>query len=207
MIAVIDYGMGNLYSVSQALERMGYPCQITSDPDEVRHSSGLILPGVGAFGDAMKELKKRGLVDVIQETVLRDGKPLLGICLGMQLMFTSSEEHGFHQGLNLLAGHVVRFEGDFNIPHMGWNGLRFHGPHPLFKGVDEGYVYFVHSYYVLPDNREDVLAVTDYYQEVTAIVGRNHLFGMQFHPEKSGETGLKLLNRFASFCQQGRNRL
>ncbi|PTX59632.1 glutamine amidotransferase [Melghirimyces profundicolus] len=203
MIAIIDYGMGNLYSVSRALERMGHRPLITSDPEEIREASGAILPGVGAFGDAMKELKKRGLVDVIRKRALEEKKPLLGICLGMQLLFTGSEEHGYHQGLNLLPGHVVRFEGDFNIPHMGWNGLRFNGPHPLLKGVEEGYAYFVHSYHVLPDNPEDILAVTDYHGEVTAIVGRNHLYGMQFHPEKSGVTGRKLLERFAALCREG----
>ncbi|MDR6225634.1 imidazole glycerol phosphate synthase subunit HisH [Desmospora profundinema] len=201
MIAVIDYGMGNLYSVSHALEKMGHSCRIVSQPEEVRKADGLILPGVGAFGDAMLELKKRGLVEAIRETARE--KPLLGICLGMQLLFTSSDEHGYHQGLNLLAGHAKRLEGDINIPHMGWNGLRFAGPHPLLKGVEEGCVYFVHSYHVIPDNPEDILAVTDYHQTVTAIVGRNHLFGMQFHPEKSGKVGQRLLENFANLCREG----
>ncbi|GGE04262.1 imidazole glycerol phosphate synthase subunit HisH [Marinithermofilum abyssi] len=200
MIAIIDYGMGNLYSVSQTLKRMGHPVRVTSDPEVIRAADGVILPGVGAFGDAMMELKQRGLENVIKEEA-RSGKPLLGICLGMQLLFTSSEEYGYHQGLNLLPGHVVRFEGDYNIPHMGWNELRFTGPHPLFKGVEEGFVYFVHSYHVQADNREDVLAVTDYHQPVTAIVGHNNLYGMQFHPEKSGEVGVQLLERFAQLCK------
>jgi glutamine amidotransferase len=201
MIAVIDYGMGNLYSVRRALDRMGHPSGIVSDADGVRQADGLILPGVGAFGDAMRELKKRDLETAIKEAAME--KPLLGICLGMQLLFTSSDEHGYHQGLNLLPGHVKRLEGDVNIPHMGWNELYFQSPHPLLTGVKEGFVYFVHSYYVVPDNREDILAVTDYHQTVTAIVGRHHLFGMQFHPEKSGNVGLQLLANFANLCREG----
>src|SRR5690606_14632184 len=200
MIAVIDYGMGNLHSVSRALERMGFPYTVTSDPETVEAASGLILPGVGAFGDAMRELTERKLVGVIKREAFK-GKPLLGICLGMQLLFTVSEEHGHHQGLNLLPGRVVRFQGDFNIPHMGWNHLTFTQFHPLLYGLEEGYAYFVHSYHVLPDNREDILAVTDYHGPVTAIVGRNRIFGMQFHPEKSGTLGRELLRRFASLCE------
>ncbi|GGA44951.1 imidazole glycerol phosphate synthase subunit HisH [Kroppenstedtia guangzhouensis] len=202
MIAVIDYGMGNLYSVSRALERIGCQVRVTSDPEEVCRAEGVILPGVGAFGIGMKELKERGLVDVIKEVTLRKRTPLLGICLGMQLMFTGSEEHGYHQGLNLLAGHVFRLEGNCNIPHLGWNGLRFNGPHPLLRGVGEGSVYFAHSYHVIPANPADVLAVTDYCGSITAIVGRNNLFGMQFHPEKSGETGRLLLERFVALCEE-----
>jgi glutamine amidotransferase len=196
MIAVIDYGMGNLHSVTKALERMNYASVVTSDPDEIRRADALILPGVGAFGDAMRELSRRELVSVIK-TEARRGKPLLGICLGMQLLFTSSDEHGYHQGLNLLPGHVVRFRGDYQIPHMGWNWLSFKHPHPLFDGCEEDYVYFVHSYHVQAENPEDVIATTDYHQPVTAIVARNNVIGMQFHPEKSGELGLKLLERFA----------
>lgn len=201
MIGVIDYGINNLYSVCRALERLGHPSRIISDPEEIRRVNGLILPGVGAFGDAMLELKKRELVQAIKEASTQ--KPLLGICLGMHLLFASSDEHGYHQGLNLLPGHVKRLEGDILIPHMGWNHLRFNGPHPLLKGVDEGYAYFVHSYRVLPDNPEDVLAVTDYHQKVTAIVGRHHFFGMQFHPEKSGKVGQQLLQNFAQLCREG----
>jgi imidazole glycerol-phosphate synthase subunit HisH len=200
MIAVIDYGMGNLHSVSSALERMGFAYTVTSDPETVEKASGIILPGVGAFGDAMRELSERNLTRVIKQEAFR-GKPLLGICLGMQLLFNGSEEHGYHQGLNLLPGRVVRLEGDFPVPHMGWNLLRFPQFHPLLYGLEEGYAYFVHSYHVLPDNREDILAVTDYHGEVTAIVGRNRIFGMQFHPEKSGSLGRELLRRFASLCK------
>ncbi|MFC7439935.1 imidazole glycerol phosphate synthase subunit HisH [Laceyella putida] len=201
MIAIIDYGMGNLHSVSKALERLGHTSIITADPEEISYASGLILPGVGAFGDAMRELEERNLVGTIKAAASQ-GKPLLGICLGMQLLFTSSDEHGFHQGLNLLPGHVVKFEGDYPIPHMGWNWLSFQFPHPLFHKLEEGYVYFVHSFHVKAANTEDVIATTDYYQPVTAIINRNHIYGMQFHPEKSGSLGLKLLDQFANIAKQ-----
>ncbi|WP_211341913.1 imidazole glycerol phosphate synthase subunit HisH [Laceyella sacchari] len=202
MIAIIDYGMGNLHSVSKALERLGHTCIITSDTEEIERASGVILPGVGAFGDAMRELEARGLVAAIKKAAL-GGKPLLGICLGMQLLFTSSDEHGLHQGLNLLPGHVVKFTGDYRIPHMGWNWLSFKFPHPLFRGLEEGHVYFVHSFHVKAANPEDVIATTDYHQPVTAIINRNQIYGMQFHPEKSGKLGLGLLDRFARIANQG----
>jgi glutamine amidotransferase len=201
MIALIDYGMGNLHSVSKALHQMGYEIVITDDPQVLRKAKGLILPGVGAFGDAMYELSKRQLVGEIQQ-LARAGKPLLGICVGMQLLFTSSEEHGFHQGLNLLPGSVVQFRGDYLVPHMGWNWLRFLQPHPLFQGLEEDYVYFVHSYYVQADNQEDVIATTEYHQSVPAVFAHDHIFGMQFHPEKSGHLGRQLLKRFAQICEE-----
>lgn len=201
MIALIDYGMGNLHSVSKALHQMGYETIITDDPQVMRKAMGLILPGVGAFGDAMYELSKRQLVGEIQQ-LARAGKPLLGICVGMQLLFTSSEEHGFHQGLNLLPGNVVKFRGDYLVPHMGWNWLNFLQPHPLFQGLEEDYVYFVHSYYVQTDNQEDVVATTEYHQSVAAVVAHDHIFGMQFHPEKSGQLGRQLLKRFAQICEE-----
>lgn len=201
MIAIIDYGMGNLHSVAKALERLGHTSIITDDPAEIEYASGLILPGVGAFGDAMRELGARNLVGPIKEAALK-GKPLLGICLGMQLLFSSSDEHGFHQGLNLLPGHVVKFEGDYPIPHMGWNWLSFQFPHPLFYQLEEGYVYFVHSFHVKAVNAEDVIATTDYYQPVTAVINRHQIYGMQFHPEKSGALGLQLLDRFARIVRQ-----
>ena len=195
MIAIIDYGMGNLHSVSKAVERLGYDVCVAADSERILSADAAILPGVGAFGDAMENLRRSGLA----ETVLRytaTGKPLLGICLGMQLLFSRSEEHGVHKGLNLLPGQVVRFRGDYKVPHMGWNRLKFVQDSPLFAGAEEGYVYFVHSYHVLPDEPSDLLATTDYYQAVTAIVGRKHIYGMQFHPEKSGSVGLKLLHNF-----------
>ncbi|MBE3553709.1 MAG: imidazole glycerol phosphate synthase subunit HisH [Thermicanus sp.] len=201
MIGILDYGMGNLYSVGKALERLGYPCEIISKPEEVERVDRLILPGVGAFGDAMAELKGRNLVKAIRRHA-EEEKPLLGICLGMQLLFDESEEHGWHEGLHLLPGRVVRFQGGYKIPHMGWNRLRGLTDSPLFHKEEEGYVYFVHSYYVVPERRETLLAVTDYHQEVPAIVGERNLFGVQFHPEKSGEVGMKILGRFLSYPPQ-----
>ncbi|MFC5700672.1 imidazole glycerol phosphate synthase subunit HisH [Cohnella faecalis] len=199
MIAIIDYGMGNLHSVSKAVERLGCETVVTSDPAVILSAEGAILPGVGAFGDAMINLRDTGLDAVVKEYAA-SGKPLLGICLGMQLLFTESEEHGVHRGLDLLPGRVVRFQGDFKVPHMGWNELSFKQESPLFKDVDAGHVYFVHSFHALPERKEDLLAVTDYNGPVTAIVGRGSLFGMQFHPEKSSDLGMALLKRFVELA-------
>ncbi len=195
MIAIIDYGMGNLHSVSKAVERLGYEAVVTADEAVIMAADGAILPGVGAFGDAMTNLRDCGLVGIAARYAVT-GKPLLGICLGMQLLFSHSEEHGEHDGLDLLPGSVVRFRGDYKVPHMGWNRLTFHGDSPLFEGLDAGYVYFVHSYHVKPARAADLLAATDYHGAVTAIVGRDNVFGMQFHPEKSGELGMQLLGNF-----------
>lgn len=201
MIGIIDYGMGNLHSVSKALERLGFEYAFLRDPVRLREMDGLILPGVGAFGDAMHNLRSLKMVKGIRDAV-ENGKPLLGICLGMQLLFESSSEHGFHEGLGFLPGYAKRFEGNFKIPHMGWNALKFLQDSPLFDGVDEGYVYFVHSYYIETSSRNVLLATANYHREVPAIVGRDHIFGMQFHPEKSGEVGMKLLKNFADFTQK-----
>lgn len=196
-IAIVDYGMGNLHSVSKAVERLGYKPLVTGDREEILAADGIILPGVGAFGDAMEQLRETSLDSVMKEAAAT-GKPLLGICLGMQLLFSGSEEHGKNEGLNILPGSVVRFPGgNYKVPHMGWNSLQFKNPeHPLFAGLEEGHVYFVHSYHVLPEVQADLLAITDYGQPVTAIVGRGSVYGMQFHPEKSGELGMNLLLNF-----------
>lgn len=196
MIAIIDYGMGNLFSISQALQRLDYAYIVTSNVDTIRIADKLILPGVGAFGDAMSELANRGFDKVIIEEAIK-GKPLLGICLGMQLLFTSSSEHGYYQGLNLLPGHVERIQTDLPVPHMGWNWLSFRHPHPIFRSLQEGHVYFVHSYHVQATNPEDIIATTDYGQEIVAVVARNNIYGMQFHPEKSSQLGIQLLHQFA----------
>lgn len=198
MIAIVDYGMGNLHSVSKAIERLGGEAAVTSDRVGLSQASAILLPGVGAFGDAMAALRETGLDQVIVE-LARSGKPLLGICLGMQLLFEESEEHGAHKGLGLLPGKVVRFqEGTYKVPHMGWNRCSWKQPqHELVAGIQEGHVYFVHSYHVLPSNQDDLVAVCEYAnQDVTAIVARDSIYGMQFHPEKSGELGLMLLQRF-----------
>ncbi len=196
-IAIVDYGMGNLHSVSKAVERLGYETLISSDESEILAADGVILPGVGAFGDAMEHLRMSSLDKTVQK-VAAGNQPLLGICLGMQLLFSSSEEHGNHEGLGILPGSVVRFTGeDYKVPHMGWNKLQYREEgSPLFAGLVEGYVYFVHSYHVLPEVKTDLLATTDYGNDVTAIVGRDSVFGMQFHPEKSGELGMNLLRNF-----------
>ncbi|GAB7387969.1 imidazole glycerol phosphate synthase subunit HisH [Bacillaceae bacterium] len=200
MIGIIDYGMGNLHSVSKALERLGYAYRFVTEADALDKMDAAILPGVGAFGDAMENLRRLDLAEALRRFV-HSGKPLLGICLGMQLLFESSEEHGFHRGLAFLPGHCKRFAGDYKVPHMGWNRLSFLQESPLFAGVEEGHVYFVHSYYVQTSDRDILLAVTDYFQEVPAIVGRGNLFGMQFHPEKSGPVGMKLLANFAALSE------
>jgi glutamine amidotransferase len=195
LIAIIDYGMGNLHSVSKAVERLGHAYTVTSDKQEILRADKAIFPGVGAFGDAMENLRESGIIDTAL-AYAASGKPMLGICLGMQLLFSQSEEHGMNEGLNLLQGQVVRFQGDYKVPHMGWNRLSFLQQSPLLQGIEEGHVYFVHSYHAKPENTADLLATTDYYQSVTAIVGRDNVYGMQFHPEKSGEIGMKLLGNF-----------
>lgn len=203
-IAIVDYGMGNLHSVSKAVERLGYEPLVTGKREEILAADGIILPGVGAFGDAMEQLRETSL-DSVMKDAAESGKPLLGICLGMQLLFSRSEEHGQFEGLDILPGSVVRFTGgDYKVPHMGWNSLQFgKREHPLFAGLEEGHVYFVHSYHVLPEVQADLLAVTDYGQPVTAIVGRGSVYGMQFHPEKSGELGMSLLRNFLAltYCK------
>ncbi|MDQ0115913.1 imidazole glycerol phosphate synthase subunit HisH [Paenibacillus harenae] len=196
MIAIIDYGMGNLHSVSKAVERLGFEAVITADPQRILEADGAILPGVGAFGDAMQNLRNTKL-DEVAKFYAASGKPMLGICLGMQLLFSESEEYGRNEGLNLLPGKAVRFQGDYKVPHMGWNKLSFsQAQSPLFEGLEEGHVYFVHSFHVKPELASDLLATTDYNQQVTAIVGRGNVYGMQFHPEKSGELGMQLLGNF-----------
>lgn len=200
-VAIVDYGMGNLHSVSKAVERLGYECVVTGDAEQILAADSVILPGVGAFGDAMEQLRESGLDRVVKQ-VAEGTQPLLGICLGMQLLFSSSEEHGSHEGLDILSGSVVRFapRDGYKVPHMGWNKLSFRQPQsPLFADLDEGHVYFVHSYHALVANENDLLAVTDYGYPVTAIVGQDNVFGMQFHPEKSGELGIKLLGNFLKY--------
>lgn len=201
-IAIVDYGLGNLHSVSKAIERLGFEGRVTADKDEILAADGVLLPGVGAFGDAMEHLRSSGL-DAVMKQAAASGRPLLGICLGMQLLFDEGEEHGIHQGLGLLPGRVVRFAGGtYKVPHMGWNRLEFLQPeHPLLRGLEEGHVYFVHSYYAQAQRPGDLIAVADYHQPVAAIVGRDNVLGMQFHPEKSGELGMRLLDHFLKLAR------
>ncbi|PLR78149.1 imidazole glycerol phosphate synthase subunit HisH [Bacillus sp. V3-13] len=204
MIGIIDYGMGNLFSVSKALERLGVPFFISENVEELEAADTLILPGVGSFRDAMERLKQTGLADMIIRFA-RTGKPLLGICLGMQLLFEESEENGLTAGLSLLPGKVHRFPGitaggeSYKVPHMGWNRLRFVQDSPILKNIDADFVYFVHSYYVSA-GEEVVIADADYDVEVPAVVGRANIFGMQFHPEKSGPLGMELLRNFTELA-------
>lgn len=205
MIAILDYGVGNLRSVQKALERLGHDAVVTSNPEALPRMDGILLPGVGAFGDAMVSLRRLSLLGAIKDFA-RSGKPLLGICLGMQLLFSVSEEHGNHVGLGLIPGHVRKMRGDYKIPHVGWNQLHMRAQHPLLDGIESGeYAYFVHSYYVDPMDAGIVIATTDYHAEIPAIVTYQNIYGMQFHPEKSSETGLQLLHNFGALCEVGVN--
>ncbi len=203
MIAIADYGIGNLGSVTKSFRRAGADVRLTGDPDALRRAAALVLPGDGAFGATMAEVERRGLVPVLRESV-EEGKPLLGICVGMQLLFEESEEHGRHAGLGLLPGRVRRLEGDLPVPHMGWNRLRARRPHPVLDGVPDGaYVYFVHSYYC--DAPPDVvIATTDHGRDFAAIVARGNVLGMQFHPEKSQDVGLRLVAGFVRLVDAAR---
>jgi glutamine amidotransferase len=203
VIAVADYGIGNLGSVTKAFRRYGAEVRLTGDPAELRAADALVLPGDGAFAATMEEVERHGLVPVLREA--RDaGKPVLGICIGMQLLFEESEEHGRHRGLGFLPGRVRRFEGELPVPHMGWNELRPRRPHPMLDGLVPGsYVYFVHSYYCdAPD--DVVIASSDYGREFAAVVGRGSVVGVQFHPEKSQEVGLRMVEGFVKMVDAAR---
>jgi glutamine amidotransferase len=198
-IAVVDYGIGNLGSVMKAFRHLGAPAVLTGDVAELRRADVLVLPGDGAFASTMEEIERRGLVSVLREAV-DQGRTLLGICIGMQLLFEESEEHGRHRGLGFLPGRVRRLEGDLPIPHMGWNQLHPTREHPLLDGVADGaHVYFVHSYWC-DAPPEVVLAETDYGARFPAIVGRRNVLGVQFHPEKSQAVGLRLMANFVRTC-------
>ncbi|WP_078555733.1 imidazole glycerol phosphate synthase subunit HisH [Bacillus alkalicellulosilyticus] len=207
MIGIIDYGMGNLHSVSKALERLNVDYFVSEKVDELQKATGLILPGVGSFKDAMEILTQDGLSDFTVKWA-KSGKPLLGICLGMQLLFEESEENGETTGLKLLPGAVRRFSGvnkagqSYKVPHMGWNRLNFNKPmHPLVDGVENGHVYFVHSYAVQTEDKDVIIASADYHQEVPAVVGSGNVMGTQFHPEKSSAIGMKMLENFTAVVE------
>lgn len=196
MIAIIDYGMGNLKSVEKAFNFLNCDTIVTSSPEKIRSASKVVLPGVGAFAEAVKCIKSTGLDEVINETVQK-GKPFLGICLGLQLMFDYSEENGGFEGLGILKGKIKKIETGLKIPHMGWNSLNIKKENALFKGLpDNPYVYFVHSFHLVAEDKDIITATTDYGEEIEVAVGKNNIFLTQFHPEKSGETGLKMLKNF-----------
>lgn len=201
MIAIIDYGAGNLRSVQKALEFLGHEAVVTNESSEISGADKVVLPGVGAFGDCMASLKSLGLDSCIYDAI-GAGKPFLGICLGLQLLFESSEESPGVAGLGVFKGKNVKIppsEG-LKIPHMGWNSIKFDPGCPLFEGFAPGsepYMYFVHSYYMQPENKEIISAVTNYSAELPIALHKDNVFALQFHPEKSGDDGLKILNNFA----------
>ena len=203
MIAIVDYGVGNLFSLRSSFESIGAQIVVTSDPDVLRAADRIVLPGVGAFGDAAKKLRDSGLADVVVAEA-RAGKPLLGICLGMQLLFDKSLEYGEHEGLGLIPGEVRPIAEviptDLKIPHIGWNALHFNGKEsPLFRYIKEGdFVYFVHSFYGAKCDAS-VIATAEYGAELTAAVARDNVYGCQFHPEKSGDVGMRILR---AFCEK-----
>lgn len=200
MLAIIDYGVGNLFSLVSSLKSIGVDAVITRDPKVIENADRLILPGVGAFGDASEKLRLSGLTEIIKNAV-KKGTPLMGICLGMQLLFEKSYEYGEHQGLGLLKGSVIGMEGtipkELKIPHIGWNSLKFISTSPIFKYINEGdCVYFVHSFYAV-DCEDSLIATAEYGRDLTAAAQKGNVYGCQFHPEKSGSVGLKILKAFS----------
>jgi glutamine amidotransferase len=203
MIAIIDYGMGNLRSVQKGFEKVGFDAVVTSDPKVVLSAEKVVLPGVGAFRDCMRNLEEGGFVEPILK-VIQDGRPFLGICVGMQLLMTDSVEFGLSQGLNVIPGHVLRFPDGMvengeklKVPHMGWNQLALKKPAPVFTGIEDGTnVYFVHSYYEKPDDASVVAATSVYGIEFCAAIWKDNIVATQFHPEKSQDVGLKIIKNF-----------
>lgn len=206
MIAIIDYGMGNLRSVQKALQKAGADAEIYATPEGLERAEALVLPGVGAFGQGMENLRARGFLPAIHQRV-ENGTPLLGICLGLQLLFEESEEMGRHRGLGLFPGLVKRFGAapggePLKVPHIGWNQIHAVRPNALLEGIPAGsYAYFVHSYYAEPRDASVILATTDYGLDFASVVGRDHIFGLQFHPEKSQAVGLRMLQNFVAYLQ------
>lgn len=199
MIVVVDYGMGNLRSVQKGFEKVGSPAIISRDPEEIKRADRLVLPGVGAFPECMRNLSRLGLVPPILE-FLQSGRPFLGICLGLQLLFDESEEFGLHEGFKVVPGRVKAFDRNMGlkIPHMGWNQVYYRKETPIFRGIENGsFFYFVHSYYVDPESESDIAAETDYGIKFTCAIARGNTFAVQFHPEKSQENGLKILTNFS----------
>ncbi len=199
MIAIIDYGMGNLRSVQKGFERVGREAVVTSDAKTILSAGKVVLPGVGAFPDCMRNLERNGLIDVVHQTI-KSGKPFLGICLGLQLLFTESEEFGLSKGLDIIKGRVVRFkiqDSTLKVPHMGWNSISIKRRAPALADVPDGsYVYFVHSFHVVPEDKKVIATTTDYGMEFVSSIWKDNVFAVQFHPEKSQTLGLSILKRF-----------
>ena len=205
MIAIIDYGMGNLRSVQKGFERVGCQAQVTREASKIASARGVVLPGVGAFHACMENLQRFGLIEPIRETV-REKKPFLGICLGFQLLFSESEEFGKQKGLDLFSGKVVGFNLDsgLKVPHMGWNRVEKKKQSPFMEGISSGdYVYFVHSFYVIPNDVSVIATTTEYGSSFVSSIATDHLFACQFHPEKSQELGLRILSNFGRFVENG----
>ena len=207
MIAVIDYESGNLRSMAKALEEVGAKVRITNEPKTMARAKAIVFPGVGAFYHGMKVLKNKGLLSPLIEAI-KEGKPFLGVCLGLQLLFSESEEHGRHYGLGVIKGRVKRFPPTVKIPHLGWNQVKI-APSPklwrvgdkIFNGLpDQAYFYFVHSYYVEPEDKDIIKATTSYGLEFTSVIARDNIWGIQFHPEKSSRGGLKILENFCRYA-------
>jgi glutamine amidotransferase len=199
MIAIVDYQMGNLRSVQKGFEKVGHQAVITGDASELARADKIVLPGVGAFGDAITELHRRELVQPLREAI-DAGKPFLGICLGLQLLFDVSYEGGEYEGLGVLRGKVIRFDvpAEFKVPHMGWNQALIRRRAPILEGLESGaYFYFVHSYYVVPEDSSVIAIEAEYHRPFCAMIWRDNLFATQFHPEKSQSDGLQMLKNFA----------
>jgi glutamine amidotransferase len=202
MIAIVDYGMGNLRSVEKGFLKVGVDAKVITDSKAVDNADAVVLPGVGAFRDCMKNLEEMSLTEPILRSIQK-GKPYLGICLGLQVLFTESEEFGIHKGFDILKGKVVRFQINLKVPHMGWNNAKIQRRPPIFDGIqDEAFFYFVHSYYVVPDDNNIVATTTDYGITFASMVWKENIFATQFHPEKSQETGLRILKNFGDFVRK-----
>jgi imidazole glycerol-phosphate synthase subunit HisH len=199
MIAIVDYQMGNLRSVQKGFERVGHAAAITADPKVLEQADHVVLPGVGAFADAIAEIRRRELIEPIR-TAIESGKPFLGICLGLQMLFDVGYEDGVHEGLGVIPGEVRRFDvpAEYKVPHMGWNNVKQRRPAPIFKEIaDNAHFYFVHSYYVVPKDESVIAGEASYPEPFCAAIWRDNLFATQFHPEKSQAAGLQLLKNFA----------
>ena len=210
MIAIIDYGMGNLRSVEKGFQKIGVDVTVTNSPVMVSKADAVVLPGVGAFKDCMRELTNLELIDAVADSI-KKGKPYLGICLGLQVLFSESEEFGKCRGLDVLRGSVVKFEftpqKTLKVPHMGWNEIKIQKKNPLFKGIPEkSYFYFVHSYYVVPEDKSIIATTTDYGIEFTSSIWKDNIFAVQFHPEKSQAVGLQVLKNFGEIVKKAKSR-